>query len=442
MRSLRTRLTVSLLAAAVAVSVSVAWITFHRTLAQNEKLFDYQLMQMALSLNGKEAVTHWQTERYGVPAADSVAEILDAGGKVLFRTDPDVELPTALKDGFNNVAVDGLRWRIYRLAGPQRVVQVGQPWQVRRTLALRATLRSLVPLLALVPLLGFFIWWLVGREFRAVRRLEREVAGLHARTLRPVSEAGLPSELAPVAQALNGLLARLDHVLRAQRNFIGDAAHELRSPATALQLQLEILDQELAGRFDSDALRQLREGVRRIGRLIGQLLTAATTDPTEEALNLAPLEFAELVRRELAECFAGAQAKGMELTLDAPERLAIEGDAERLRILLRNLLDNAVRYTPDRGKVALSLVRQEHHALLAVEDSGPGIPEDERERVFQRFYRGRSVARPGNGLGLSIVRNIALLHGARIALASSALGGLRVEVALPLRQPAHALPRT
>jgi two-component system OmpR family sensor kinase/two-component system sensor histidine kinase QseC len=386
-----------------------------------------------LSLNGKEAIAHWHTDRYGAPAADSVAEILDAGGNVLFRTDPDVDLPTALNDGFNNVAVDGLRWRIYRLAGTKRVVQVGQPWQIRRKLALRATLRSLAPLLALVPLMGFFISWLIRRELRAVRRLEREVAGLHARTLRPVSEARLPSELAPVAQAINQLLERLDQVLCAQRNFIGDAAHELRSPATALQLQLEILDQELAGRFESDALRQLRDGVRRITRLTSQLLTAATTDPTEEALNRAPLEFAELLRREVAGCFMQAQAKGMELTVDAPEQLSIEGDAERLRILLRNVLDNAIRYTPAEGRVALSLVRREDRALLAVDDSGPGIPVDERERVFQRFYRGRSVTKAGNGLGLSIVRNIALLHGAQIGLATSALGGLRVEIALPIR---------
>lgn len=434
MRSLRARLTTYLLLATVAVSALVGWITFHRTLAQNERLFDYQLREMALSLRAKDSLLRWQPDGYLAQGADTVAEIIGHDGQVMFRTDPAVELPIGLDAGFNDVAVDGLRWRVFRLPGPQRVVQVGQPWQVRRRIALRATLHSLAPLLALVPAMGFFIWWLIGREFQAVRRLEKEVIQRDAHSLQPVSETGLPSELAPVAHALNLLLDRLDRALSAQRAFIGDAAHELRSPATALQLQVETLEQELGSHHRPEALGHLREGARRMGRLIEQLLAAAATDPAEHRPAFRPVELAEALRLAIADCFALAQDKQIALSAELPDSLTVEGDPDRLRILIRNLLDNAIRYTPDGGRVAVGLDRREDEAILRFEDSGPGIAPDERQQVCRRFYRGRSAGQPGNGLGLAIVCNVAQSHGGRVELDTSSLGGLRVGVSLPLRQ--------
>ncbi|MBK4736575.1 ATP-binding protein [Noviherbaspirillum pedocola] len=432
MTSLRIRLTLFLLLATVMVAALVGWLTFEQTLSQNKKLFDYQLKQTALTLRDKGTSIHWEPDFYIGESADTVAQVLSADGTVRYRSDPGVALPKKLDPGFNDVIIEGMRWRIYSMPRSDRVIQVAQPWEIRRRLALAATFDSLAPMLAFVPAMVVFIWWLIGRELRPLRRLEREVVKRHARSMDPVSEQGLPSEVAPVAHALNRLLGRLRRAFHNERAFISDAAHELRSPVTALQLQLEMLEQELAVRSRPQSLDELSEGVKRISRLIEQLLTAASTDHDEETAAFKNLDLVEAMRRVIGECFAYATERHIDIRFDAPDSMLVHGDAHRLRILMRNLLDNAIRYTPEHGVVAIRMACHDGNALLSLDDSGPGIPESERCQVFRRFYRGRHAGQPGSGLGLAIVRNIATLHQARIALSASDIGGLRVEVSFPM----------
>jgi two-component system OmpR family sensor kinase/two-component system sensor histidine kinase QseC len=212
---------------------------------------------------------------------------------------------------------------------------------------------------------------------------------------------------------------------------VADAAHELRSPLTALKLQLQLLARAPDETAKAHALHKLNEGVDRATHLIEQLLTAAQTDPNDMTAKLQPTDLAELTRQTIADVFMLAQARRIGIELEAPERLVIPADAARLRILVRNLLDNAVRYTPEGGSVHVSVFEAVDAATLVIEDSGPGIPESDRRRVFDRFYRGHANAQTGSGLGLSIVRNIAEQHGARIDLDTSRYGGLKASVVFP-----------
>jgi signal transduction histidine kinase len=429
MKSIRTRLSVFLLLSAVCTALVIGVITYRNTLKENEELFDYQLRQIALSLRD-QGVAPNQNLPYSAEedTSEVVVQIWTANGTVLYLSHPGNRLPDRATLGFTDVDAGNKRWRVYSVAARDRVIQVAQPLELRRGLAAAAALRSLAPLLAFAPLMALLIWWLVGSSLSSLKRLANEVTQRDARTLDEVSEEGVPSEIAPLVRSLNSLLVRLKHAFSSQRAFVADAAHELRSPLTALKLQLQLLDRAPDQAARAQALAKLNDGVDRAGHLIGQLLTAARTDPADTAMVLAPTDLAELTRHAIADVFDLAQTRRIEIDLDAPEHLVIAGDAAALRILTRNLLDNAVRYTPEGGAVHTSISANEKQASLVIEDSGPGVPEQDRKRVFDRFYRRELNDQTGSGLGLAIVRNIVEQHGARIELHTSPHGGLKVVV--------------
>jgi two-component system OmpR family sensor kinase/two-component system sensor histidine kinase QseC len=310
------------------------------------------------------------------------------------------------------------------------VIQVAQPLAVRRQIAAAAALRSVWPLLLLAPLMAGAAWWLSAL---ALRPLQRVAAGVRARdeqSLQPRSEEGLPDEVAPLVSALNALLLRLGRSLDTQRAFVADAAHELRSPLTALKLQLQLLRQagdDGARRAAADALGA---GVERASRLVEQLLTLARSEPGAE-LSRASVDLAELARQTLADAAPLARSRGAVLELHADEPVHVSGDAAALQALLRNLVDNALRYAGPKPHVELRVSHDRGAPLLLVDDNGPGIPAAERERVFDRFWRRGESDQSGTGLGLAIVRSVALRHSAELMLDDSPLGGLRVRLRLP-----------
>jgi signal transduction histidine kinase len=275
------------------------------------------------------------------------------------------------------------------------------------------------------------IWWLVGSSLSSLKRLANEIKQRNARSLEEVSEAGVPSEIAPLVHSLNSLLARLKRAFSSQRAFVADAAHELRSPLTALKLQLQLLSRAPDEAARANALEKLNQGVDRSTHLIDQLLTAARTDPNDTTVALVPTDLAEQVRLAIADVFIFAQTRHVGIELDGVQHIDIAADAATLCILARNLLDNAIRYTPDGGSVHVNIAVAERKALLVIEDSGPGIPQQDRERVFDRFYRREENRQPGSGLGLSIVKNIVEQHGAQVELGTSGYGGLKVSVMFP-----------
>ncbi len=444
MNSLRTRLSVFLLVAALLAAGITGLLAYRNTLKENEQLFDYQLRQTALSLRDQGVAPNLPPPGADEDAPAVVVQIWTMNGTTLYLSHPGTALPDRAVLGFSDVDDGARRWRVYSMVARNRIIQVAQPLELRRDLAAAAALRSLRPLLIFAPLMALLIWLLVDRALRPVQRLAQEVRQRDAGSLAPLAEHGLPSEVQPVAHAINALLARLKLAFDSQRAFVADAAHELRSPLTALRLQLQLLTRAPDAESRRDAAARLEQGVERATRLIEQLLTAARTGPGENVQQMQAVDLGELARQAVADVWPQAEARRTAIALDAPDapgapgapdKAIVTGDADALRILLRNLLDNAIRYTPEGGQVDVSVARQQEALLLAVDDSGPGIPPDERERAFQRFYRGQREAGDGigSGLGLAIVAGIAARHGAAVALLDSALGGLRVELRFPLQ---------
>jgi two-component system OmpR family sensor kinase/two-component system sensor histidine kinase QseC len=350
----------------------------------------------------------------------------------IYASSPPPGFPARATLGFSDIEAAGSAWRVYSVAARDRVIQVGQPVGVRRDLAARAALRSVLPILALAPLLGALIWWTVGVSLSPLRRVVDQVQLRDVNALGPLEDSGSPREIAPLTGAINALLERLRASFAAQRSFVADAAHELRSPLTALRLQLGLLARAPNEAARGAALQALSEGTERATRLVEQLLTLARSEPGGAEAARERVDLAEAARLAASDVVALAGSRGIELSLDAPTPVPVLGDTTGLRVLARNLVDNAVRYTPRGGRVQVAVQAQAAQAVLLCDDSGPGIPAEERDRVFDRFYRRKNgdedAATTGSGLGMAIVRAIAERHGACVTLESAPLGGLRVRV--------------
>jgi two-component system OmpR family sensor kinase len=300
--------------------------------------------------------------------------------------------------------------------------------RVREQIAAAAALRMITPVLLLLPALGLLIWLAVGR---GLRPLEAVASAVQARTpaaLQPLSDRGVPREVRPLVEALNDLLRRLGSALEAQRRFVADAAHELRTPLTALSLQVQLVERAASGEERAATLAAVKSGLARATRVVEQLLTLARQEPEAGGRPEAEIDLCELARLVIAGLIPLAEAKAMDLGMTRAEPVRVTGDREALRVLLANLVDNAVRYTPERGRVDISTFVAEGGAVIEVTDTGPGIPADERERVFDRFYRRAGGGAAGSGLGLAIVKAIAERHGATVELTEAPSGGLAVRI--------------
>jgi two-component system, OmpR family, sensor kinase len=429
--TVRGRLLAWLMIGLAAALVPTGIVAYLRALQAVDRLLDYQLKETALSLRRQNLFSAAiARERAGPDEGDVVVQIWDRESGLMYVSRADRELPLIPLDGFQDVAWKGIEWRAFVLREGPRTIQVAQPTRVRSRMSADIALRNMAPFLALVPLAGIIVWFGVGFGLRPLDRVAAALRRRHPDALDPLPDAGLPEEIRPLAGALNELLGRLDHAFSAQRQFVADAAHELRTPLTALQLQLQNL--ERAGESErAAAIAELKAGLKRAARLVEQLLAMARLDP-EAPLPRATVNLDALTRGVVAEISSLAEAKNIDLGIAQSTPLAIEGDADGLRLMLRNLVDNAVRYTPPGGRVDVRVRDAGTEALLEVSDTGPGIPAEERERVFDRFYRGADNAAPGSGLGLAIVKRVAERHRATVTLAEGGNGiGLRVSVRLP-----------
>ncbi len=441
MRSLRSTLLLSLLGALVAVFVGAAFATFMTARAEIDDLMDYQLRQLALSLRDPS---------FGRPVAPAVApeesldfiiQIWDNTGVQLYLSRPHSVLPSLAQLGYSVMQTPEGAWRTFSIPLLDRVVQVAQPMAVRNRMAAGAALRTLLPLLAAIPLFAALIWFLVGRGLRPLERLAREVASRRPDALQPLLAEHVPEEAQPIVHALNHLLDRLDKTLAAQRAFVADAAHELRTPLAALQIQLQLCERASDAKDRAAALAELRAGLQRATHMVQQLLTLARQEPgATPPQPQTSARLADIARQTLSDYAQLANARGIDLgATQLDDALVVQGDTAALHSLVSNLVDNAIQYTPHGGRVDVSV----HSAVeaervrywLTVCDSGPGIPPEERERVFDRFYRRPGQTESGTGLGLSIVHSIAERHGATLVLDASALGGLSVAVGFPASAP-------
>jgi len=429
--SIRARLLVSLLALLLAAAALMGVITYRSVLAETESIFDYQLQQMALSLRDQGEIASAEADTLADAQLDFVVQIWTVDGRNVYASRAHSSLPARALLGLATLNVEGHAWRTFSVATRERVIQVAQPVEIRERLAARAAWRGVLPLLLVAPIAALGVGWLAARNLAPLERLTQDVRSRGGRSLEAVEVRGLPDEIGPLAASLNALLERLRGSLDAQRAFVADAAHELRSPLTALKLQLELL-RRAGNEADREAAREaLGAGIERASRLVEQLLALARSEPVATAA-MESVDLAEIARRAIADTVPYAASRDSELALAADASLHVRGDPIALGLLVRNLVDNAVRYSPNGSRVDVAVASDSgaegKAVVLRVDDAGPGIPEAERVRVFDRFYRRASSEEEGSGLGLAIVRSVAEAHGASVSLEGSPLGGLRVVV--------------
>jgi two-component system OmpR family sensor kinase/two-component system sensor histidine kinase QseC len=429
--SIRARLLLSLLAMLALAALVLGAVTYRNVRVQTESLFDYQLRQVALALRDQGEIAPDQASALADEDLDFVVQIWTVDGRSIYASRRHAALPSRALLGFANVEAGDEPWRTFSVATHDKVIQVAQPVRIRDRLAADAALRSVAPLLPLAPLMALAVWWLAARTLSPLRRVAADVRRRDAQSLEPLPTGGLPDEVAPLVQALNALLGRLGRSLDNQRAFVADAAHELRSPLTALKLQLQLLRRAGDEASRASAIDELGAGIDRAGRLVEQLLTLARSEPGAPPGVRETLDLGELAREVLADAHPLARARGSELVLEAATPVAVSGERHALGALVRNLVDNALRYSPPGSTVTLRVRAEPDAAVLEVDDPGPGIPATERERVFDRFYRRAAGGGEGTGLGLAIVRSVAQGHGASVALDDSPAGGLRVTVRFP-----------
>jgi two-component system sensor histidine kinase QseC len=359
-------------------------------------------------------------------------------GRLAMRSPNAPELPMAqpgrhFKTGFRTVEIDGTEWRVFAAHGAERDVQVYVSEQVAsRGAILWAVLRSVVwPMLIALPVLALASWWAIYGGMAPLRRLGRALAERRPEALQPIALPDAPSEMQPMIDALNGLFGRIAELIDVERRFTADAAHELRTPIAAIRAQAQVAlgADDAAGR--RHALESTLAGCDRATRLVEQLLTLSRLE-AGAAPAMAEVDLGDIARQAVAEAAPGAIARDQAIELSADAPCPVLADATLAGVLVRNLVDNAILYSPRGAKVKLSVKPSDSVVALQVQDSGAGLAPADAARLGERFFRVLGTGVSGSGLGWSIVRRIASVHGASVNVGTSAqLGGLCVEVDWP-----------
>jgi two-component system OmpR family sensor kinase len=436
-RSIRARLLAWLFAGVIFVGATGGWIVYRNALAEADAFFDYHLRQTALILRDEPVEYSVAAQLPANDAAyDFVVQVWTMDGVRVYLSRPHSVLPNVTTLGFSTVTTSEGRWRVYGAQAMTKVIQVAQPMRVREQQAVDLALKTLRPFALLLPVLGFLIWIAVGSALQPLQRLTTLVKARRVDTLDPLPNEHLPDEVRPLVGALNDLLVRLGVALDRERAFMADAAHELRTPLTALHLQMGTLARAANEAERNDAMEKLSAGMQRAIRLVEQMLSLARQEPRVQPARVQ-VPLADIAREVVADLVPLADAKQIDLGISNSQPAIVLGDPDALRTLIRNLVDNAVRYTPAGGRIDVSVEndREDGQILLKVIDNGPGIPPEERSRVLDRFYRRPGTSPPGSGLGMAIVKAIADSHGATVELDSGPDGkGLAVSVRFPAAQ--------
>ena len=348
---------------------------------------------------------------------------------------PMANLPAALSQSFANGRIYDRNVRIVNLPltleGRNYVLQVAETQTKRSMLSHEFQTGVILPQMLIIVLATFIVWFGIGKSLEPLKRLQKAVAQRSHLDLSPVGGEGMPTEVQPLIHAINDLMARLSTVLDMQNRFIADAAHQLRTPLAGLKAQIELALRQNDPANALHALQNLHASTERMTRLVNQLLALARNEPmAERALRRTRLDLVQLASQITTEWVPRALSKHIDLGFDGTSMPAyLEGDSARLKDLLDNLIDNAVRYTQPGGQITVAVHSEQGHVHLTVADNGPGIPSDQRGRVFERFYSVLGHGADGSGLGLAIVQEIARMHGGEVSIDSGPAGvGTQVSV--------------
>lgn len=441
MNSIRHRLLILLLVSWTTVWLAVAVVTLDRSNHEVAELLDAQLAQTA-------RVLCRITQVGNLPDLEGLPQVLSPldhpyESKISFQLWRAGNLvstfggaplgPLAETVGFSDRDIGGTKWRVYGLATgqPDETLFVGQSYAIRHELIEFLTIQALQPILWSLPLTVLLIWFAVSDGLRPLSRLARDIGKRSAERLVPIDKSNVPREIQPLTNALNGLMGQLDQALSAERRFAADASHELRTPLAVIRTHAQIAKRSKDPAERAAALAELISGVDRATHLCSQLLVLARLDPEAAESVRREASLADAVVQAVEDRQAAALAKSVAVIVALPEGdpYVVPVEPSALAVLVANLLDNAIKYTPEGGRVRVSVTSRRDRAVLHVSDSGPGIPATDRERVLERFYRRDGKSAPGAGLGLSIVQRICELYGAEMSLLDGDDGqGLSVEV--------------
>jgi two-component system OmpR family sensor kinase len=419
-----------------ALAISAYWLT----LGEIDEVMNDSLQQTALLLADRDlrGAIAGEAAVAGLAFADTESKLVaiarSRDGTLLFTSEPRLAPRFDPSPGLSTQRVNDAAWKVFTVVQSDRTVQVAQPISVRRELAAESASQLAVPLFVVMSLIAVLTYAALRQGMKPLATANAALASRSAQSLDPLDTQGVPVELLPLVHTLNDLLARLGSAFEEQRHFAADAAHELRSPITALQLQAQLLERSTDPQERAAASAELAAGIARARRLIEQLLLLARVSSRSEAVARVsePIDLAALARAAVAQWSPEAERRGIDLGARADAPLAARGDPAQIEMLLSNLVDNALRYARRGGTVDVVARDDGGVPVLAVIDDGPGIAPAERARVFDRFYRSREAVasgESGSGLGLAIVRSIAERHGAHVSLHDGSGGrGLEVRV--------------
>lgn len=433
--SLKRRLLLALLGSITLVWLATAVFSYFDARHELDELLDAHLAQSVSLLLAQTGRESGEIDTEHMPQlhkrARSVAIQIWEKGRILrlHSVSAPAERLSAKDEGFSDTKVAGKRWRVFSAWDGEGdyLVQVGERYETRDEIAVSLAKNLLLPLLFALPLLGLLVWFNVALGLRPLAALGRQVAGRDPGNLGTLDAGVVPAEVLPLVENLNRLFARVARLIDNERRFTADASHELRTPLAALKTQAQVALAASSDAERSHALGNMIAGCDRAAHLVQQLLTLARLDPDEPGSKAETCDLQALAGTAVAELAPFALSKKIEIDLAEGAAVETTGHAGLIAILLRNLIDNAIRYSPEGGSVQVRASRDGQAATLTVTDQGPGLPADERDKVGQRFYRVLGTEEYGSGLGLSIVKRIAELHGASLGLEDGPQGrGLSV----------------
>jgi two-component system, OmpR family, sensor histidine kinase QseC len=437
--SLQKRLLALVVGVVVLVWLAAMVTTWFDARHELDELLDSHLAQAASLLVAQQGGGIQDERAVDAPAlhryAPKVAFQVFHEGRLVLRSAnaparPMIAIGDSAETGFQTTRIDGRTWRVFAAHGAERDVRVyvGEELGSRASI-LWAVLRSMLwPMLVALPLLALTVAWAIHSGVTPLRKLGGTLAARRPDNLKPVEVESAPAEMAPLIDALNSLFARIASLLDSERRFTADAAHELRTPIAAIQAQAQVAMAETGDGLRRHALQATLEGCDRATRVVEQLLTLSRLE-ADVQLPQQSVDLAQVAQRVLADLAPKAIGKRQSLELHGSSECWVRGDETLLRVLVRNLVDNAVRYAGPLAQIHVRLERDPERVTLHVEDSGPGLPDADMHRLGERFFRKPGAQESGSGLGWSIVRRIAGAHGARIVVRrSSRLGGLAVDV--------------
>jgi two-component system sensor histidine kinase QseC len=440
--SLQNRLLGLVLGVVLSVWLATACMTWFDVRHELDELLDGHLAQAAAIL----VVQQTADIDEDAPGADApslhryapkVAYQVFHEGRLALRSANAPATPLAgagnrFRPGFETVQVAGTSWRVFCAYGAQSDVHVyvGEETESRGAILWAVLRATLLPMALALPLLALALWWSISHSIRPLRVFGRTLAQRAPDAVHLLALEGAPAEMAPMVNALNGLFERITTLLESERRFTADASHELRTPIAAIRAQAQVAMGETDAKLRRQALQSTLAGCDRAIHLVEQLLTLSRLDAAAAPV-MSTLDMTALTRSVVATLAAQSVGKEQSLEFVGPQPCQVTGNEALLCVLLRNLVDNAVRYCPPGGSIRVSVQATGRHCALCVEDSGAGLSDSDLARLGERFFRVAGSGDDGSGLGWSIVKRIAQVHGMQLeALRSTGLGGLAIHMLL------------